>query len=90
MKKLDEKIFDIIEILRYEYPGVRVALLNSDPFELLVATILSAQCTDRQVNEVTKKLFKKYKSKHDYIAASQEELRKKYTQLVSTGTKQRI
>jgi endonuclease-3 len=82
MKKLDEKIFEIIEILRYEYPGVRVALLHSDPFELLVATILSAQCTDRQVNEVTKKLFKKYRSIHDYIAASQEELEK---DIYSTG-----
>lgn len=82
MKKLDEKIFEIIEILRYEYPGVRVALLHSDPFELLVATILSAQCTDRQVNEVTEKLFKKYRSIHDYIAASQEELEK---EIYSTG-----
>lgn len=82
MKKLDEKIFEIIEILRYKYPGVRVALLHSYPFELLVATILSAQCTDRQVNEVTKKLFKKYRSIHDYIAASQEELEK---EIYSTG-----
>jgi len=82
MKKLDEKIFEIIELLRCEYPGVRVALLHSDPFELLIATILSAQCTDRQVNEVTKKLFKKYRSINDYIAASQEELE---TEIYSTG-----
>ena len=81
-EKLDEKIFEIIEILRYEYPGVRVALLHSDPFELLVATILSAQCTDRQVNEVTKKLFNKYRSIHDYIVASQEELE---NDIYSTG-----
>ncbi|MDD5616535.1 MAG: endonuclease III [Candidatus Methanoperedens sp.] len=82
MKKLDEKILEIIEILIYEYPGVRVALFHSNPLELLIATILSAQCTDRRVNEVTKKLFKKYISIHDYIAASQEELEK---EIYSTG-----
>ena len=82
MKKLDEKIFEIIELLKNEYPDVRVTLLHSDPLELLIATILSAQCTDRQVNEVTKKLFKKYRSVHDYIAASQEELEK---EIYSTG-----
>lgn len=79
---MHKKIFKIIELLRNEYPSVRVALVHSDPFELLVATILSAQCTDRQVNKVTKKLFKKYRSIHDYIAASQEELEK---EIYSTG-----
>ena len=82
MKKLNEKIFEMIELLKNEYPDVRVTLLHSDPLELLIATILSAQCTDRQVNEVTKKLFKKYRSVHDYIAASQEELEK---EIYSTG-----
>jgi len=82
MKKLDKRIFKIIELLRSEYPGVRVTLLHSDPLELLIATILSAQCTDRQVNEVTKKLFKKYRSIHDYIEASLEEHEK---EIYSTG-----
>ena len=82
MKKLNEKIFEMIELLKNEYPDVRVTLSHSDPLELLIATILSAQCTDRQVNEVTKKLFKKYRSIHDYIAASQEELEK---EIYSTG-----
>jgi len=82
MKKLNEKIFEMIELLKNEYPDVRVTLLHSDPLELLIATILSAQCTDRQVNEVTKTLFKKYRSMHDYIAASQEELEK---EIYSTG-----
>lgn len=82
MKKLDEKIFEIIELLKNEYPDVSVTLFHSDPLELLIATILSAQCTDRQVNEITKKLFKKYGSIHDYIAASQEELEK---EIYSTG-----
>ena len=82
MKKLDEKIFEIIELLKNEYPDVRVTLLHSDPLELLIATILSAQSTDRQVNKVTKKLFKKYRSIHDYIAASQAELEE---EIYSTG-----
>jgi endonuclease-3 len=79
---LDEKIFEIIELLRKENPDVRVALIYSNPLELLIATILSAQCTDKRVNEVTKKLFKKKRSLHDYIKTSQEELEK---EIYSTG-----
>lgn len=81
-KIVNKKISEIIELLRREKPDVSVALMHSTPLELLIATILSAQCTDRQVNEVTRKLFKKYKSMHDYIAASQEELEK---EIYSTG-----
>lgn len=77
-----EKISEIIELLREENPDVKVSLIHSNPLELLIATILSAQCTDKQVNEVTKKLFKKYRSLHDYIATSQEELEK---EIYSTG-----
>lgn len=79
---VNEKIFDIIELLRKENPDVRVALNHSNPLELLIATILSAQCTDKQVNEVTRKLFKKYRSLHDYTSTSQEELEK---DIYSTG-----
>jgi endonuclease-3 len=79
---VDKKISEIIELLRKEKPDVGIALTHSTPLELLIATILSAQCTDRRVNEVTKKLFKKYRSTHDYIAASQEELEK---EIYSTG-----
>lgn len=79
---MDEKIFEIIELLRKEYPDVRVALTHSNPLELLIATILSAQCTDKQVNVVTRKLFKKKRSLYDYIATSQEELEK---EIYSTG-----
>ncbi|MCG2738261.1 MAG: hypothetical protein L6282_17915 [Candidatus Methanoperedenaceae archaeon] len=64
---VDEQISEIIELLRKENPHVRVALLNSNPLELLIATILSAQCTDKRVNEVTKTLFKKYRSLQDYM-----------------------
>lgn len=56
------------------YPGVTCALHHSNPWELLVATILSAQCTDKRVNEVTPGLFKKYPTIQDFAAAKQEEL----------------
>ncbi len=79
---MDEKISEIIGLLRNEYPDVRITLEHSNPLELLIATLLSAQCTDRQVNEVTKRLFKKYVSVYDYIKTSQEELEK---EIYSTG-----
>lgn len=73
---------EMITLLKKEYPGVKIALHYSDPLELLIATILSAQCTDKQVNEVTKNLFKKYRSLQDYIKTPQEELEK---DIYSTG-----
>jgi endonuclease-3 len=72
----------VFNILRKEYPNVKPALNYKNPFQLLVATILSAQCTDERVNIVTKDLFKKYKSPKDYINASNEELEK---DIYSTG-----
>ncbi|MDH5461577.1 MAG: endonuclease III [Candidatus Bathyarchaeota archaeon] len=67
----------IIELLRGEYPDVKGTALNfSAPLELLVATILAAQCTDERVNEVTKDLFKKYETPDDYAKADLEELEK--------------
>ena len=62
-KKRVDKIFPI---LKKTYPGAKIALNFSTPFELLVATILSAQCTDVRVNMVTKDLFRKYKKAEDY------------------------
>lgn len=59
----------IIAVLHNKYPHPRIALRFSNPLELLVATILSAQCTDARVNEVTLTLFKKYKSARDYAQA---------------------
>jgi endonuclease III len=56
------------------YPGVTCALHHSNAWELLVATILSAQCTDKRVNEVTPGLFAKYPTMKDFAAAKQEEL----------------
>lgn len=63
----------IISILKKSYPDATTALLHSSAFELLISTILSAQCTDKRVNVVTKDLFKKYKTTKDYAEANQTE-----------------
>jgi len=65
---------EIIALLEKEYPNPKTALRYSTPFELLVATILSAQSTDVQVNRITKDLFKKYHGPEDYARVTQEEL----------------
>lgn len=67
----------IIGVLAREFPGVRVALDYSSPLELLVATILSAQCTDQRVNLVTRDLFRKYRRAADYAAADLPRLEEK-------------
>ncbi len=77
-----EKVNEIIDLLKKKYPGVKIALDYSNPMELLVATILSAQCTDKKVNEVTKTIFKKYRTPEDYLNVPQEELEK---DIYSTG-----
>ncbi|MBI2608611.1 MAG: endonuclease III [Deltaproteobacteria bacterium] len=64
----------IIQLLKKEYPEAKCALRHKNPLELLIATILSAQCTDERVNIVTEKLFKKYKKAEDYARVSQKEL----------------
>jgi endonuclease-3 len=56
----ESKIQTILKTLRDRYPVVKTQLDHATPFQLLIATILSAQCTDRQVNQVTKQLFEKY------------------------------
>ena len=68
---LDNKtrVLRIISLLEKELPDAKIALNYIDPFELLVATILSAQCTDERVNLVTRTLFKKYKTAEDYANA---------------------
>ena len=65
---------EIIKRLKNEYPEAHCALNFSNPFELLVATILSAQCTDERVNIVTAELFRKYRTPLDYLNVGQEEL----------------
>ncbi|MSQ23967.1 MAG: endonuclease III [Chloroflexi bacterium] len=64
----------VVRALRETYPDADCELRFSTPLELLVATILSAQCTDVRVNQVTTKLFQKYRSAADYASSSQEEL----------------
>jgi len=64
----------IIDLLEKEYTSAKTALEYSKPLEMLIATILSAQCTDKQVNKVTKILFKKYLSVGDYANADLKEL----------------
>ncbi len=72
----------IVRLLGREYPEATCALEFRTPLELLVATILSAQCTDKRVNLVTKDLFRKYPSAADYARASLEELER---DIQSTG-----
>lgn len=73
---MDKKklVREVIKRLKKEYPNPRVALNFSNPFELLVATILSAQTTDAHVNKVTEELFKKYRTIKDYAEAPIEKL----------------
>jgi endonuclease-3 len=68
------RVRKILKILDEMYPGAHCALNHSNAWELLVATILSAQCTDKRVNEVTPGLFRKYPTIRDFANASQEEL----------------
>ncbi len=64
-----ERVFNAIEILKKEYPEAICSLEYENPFELLVATRLSAQCTDARVNMVTPELFSTYKTLDDYVNA---------------------
>lgn len=69
-----EQVQTIIAELRTLYPDAKCSLDFTNPLELLVATQLSAQCTDERVNVVTKSLFQKYRTVEDYATVSQEEL----------------
>ncbi len=64
-----ERAIQISEWLKQQYPNATTALHWRNPFELLVATILSAQCTDETVNKVTQDLFEKHRKPEDYAAA---------------------
>ena len=73
-EKAKERIRVIWPILKKTYPQAKCALEYNNPLELLIATILSAQCTDVRVNIVTKTLFKKYKTVKDWADAPLEEI----------------
>ncbi|MCX6612871.1 MAG: endonuclease III [Acidobacteria bacterium] len=76
------RLNQILAVLDEMYPNVTCALHHTNPWELLVATILSAQCTDERVNKVTPALFAKYPTIEDFAAATQEEMGK---DIYSTG-----
>ncbi len=77
-----ERVSIIIPELKKLFPQAKIMLRFSSPWELLVAVMLSAQCTDKMVNIVTKKLFQKYKSLDDYVNANRKEFEK---DIYSTG-----
>jgi len=77
-----ERVKNIFPILNRVYPGAKTALNFRNPLELLIATILSAQCTDARVNMVTKDLFKKYKSAADWANTDVKEIE---SDIKSTG-----
>ena len=70
----EKRISEILKLLKKAYPDAHCSLNYTTPFELLIATILSAQCTDARVNQVTKDLFRKYPGPKDYLNVSEEEL----------------
>jgi endonuclease III len=82
LEELKKRTSEIIRRLKRAYPGAKCSLNHSNPFELLVATILSAQCTDERVNMVTENLFRKYRVPEDYLRVSPHELEK---DIQSTG-----
>jgi endonuclease-3 len=82
LRERRERVGVILPILKETYPDAKCSLDYRTPLELLVATILSAQCTDERVNIVTRGLFKKYRSAGDYAGVPQEALEK---DIQSTG-----
>ena len=81
-EELKSRTREIIRRLKRAYPDAKCSLNHTNPFELLIATILSAQCTDERVNIVTADLFRKYKKPEDYLKVSPRELEK---DIQSTG-----
>ena len=76
-----QKVIGILKVLKKLFPNPKTILNSATPFELLVAVILSARNTDKKVNEVTKKLFKKYKTVKDYKNADLKDLEKNLDKL---------
>jgi endonuclease-3 len=71
---VEQRAPEVIRRLKEAYPDAKVALHFTNPLEILVATILSAQCTDERVNQVTKTLFEKYRTCQDYLRVPESEL----------------
>ena len=73
---LKARVRKIIRLLKRAFPDAKCSLNHSNAFELLIATILSAQCTDARVNIVTQSLFRKYRKPEDYLKVSPKELQR--------------
>jgi endonuclease-3 len=71
---IKSRVRKIVRLLTREYPDAKCSLNHSNPLELLIATILSAQCTDERVNIVTADLFRKYRNCEEYVAAPRAEI----------------
>lgn len=82
MDELKKRVREVIRRLKRTYPGAKCSLNHTNAFELLIATILSAQCTDERVNIVTADLFRKYREPEDYLKVPARELEK---DIQSTG-----
>ena len=80
--KKRSRLASIVALLKQEYPNSKCSLIYKSPFQLLIATILSAQCTDERVNKVTKKLFSKYSTPKDIANLPLDSIKNK---IYSTG-----
>ncbi|HYJ88839.1 MAG TPA: endonuclease III [Pyrinomonadaceae bacterium] len=76
ISELKQRVRTIIRLLKRAYPDAKCSLNHSNAFELLIATILSAQCTDARVNIVTQDLFRKYRKPEDYLKVPEKELQR--------------
>lgn len=74
--ELKKSVRKVIGLLKRAYPDAKCSLNHSNAFELLIATILSAQCTDARVNIVTQDLFRKYRKPEDYLKVADKELQR--------------
>jgi len=74
MDPVEKRAKEIIKVLRKTYPGSRTALNYRTPLQMLISTILSAQCTDKRVNKITPSLYKKYRKASDFANADSSEL----------------
>ena len=81
LKEKKSRLKKIISLFKQHYPEAHCALNFKNPLELLIATQLSAQCTDKRVNQVTSSLFKKYQKAEDYAKATQRQLEKEVNSL---------
>jgi endonuclease-3 len=81
LNKKQERYNKIIDILEETYPDAHCELVHESAFELLIATVLSAQTTDKKVNQVTEKLFKKYNTPEDFAKLHPEELEKEIREI---------